>query len=62
LRDWLLDPSTSLRARLDSQLGALSRAFAATSGTSGASRVVVTVFEPGADREDVLDSIRASLA
>jgi AcrR family transcriptional regulator len=61
LRQWLFDPDTDLAPQLRSHLRALTRAFAATSDEPEKARVVVTVFAPGADRDEVLDVIRASL-
>ena len=61
LRQWLFDPDTDLAPQLRSQLRALTRAFAVRSDEPEKSRVVVTLFEPGADRDEVLDAIRASL-
>lgn len=61
LRQWLFDPDTDLAPELRSQLRALTRAFSAKQDSTRKSRVVVTVFDPEADREDVLDSIRLSL-
>jgi AcrR family transcriptional regulator len=61
LRTWLFDPDTDRAPQLRSQLRALTRAFATQREGAEKSRVVVTIFEPGADRDDVLESIRASL-
>ena len=60
LRQWLFDPDTDLAPRLRSQLRSLTRAFSAEREPER-SRVVVTVFEPGVDPDDVLDAIRALL-
>jgi AcrR family transcriptional regulator len=61
LRQWLFDPDTDLAPQLRSQLRALTRAFSNPRNEAERSRVVVAVFEPGSDRDDVLESIRASL-
>ena len=61
LRQWLFDPHTDLAPLLRSQLRALTRAFGANRDEPEKARVVVTVFDPGADRDDVLDAIRSSL-
>jgi AcrR family transcriptional regulator len=60
LRQWLFDPDTDLAPQLRSELRALTRAFSRKQDAAR-SRVVVTVFDPDADRDDVLDSIRLSL-
>jgi AcrR family transcriptional regulator len=62
LRQWLFDPDTDLAPQLDSQLRALTRSFAPKRDEPRRSRVVVTVIEPGADPDAVLETIRASLA
>lgn len=62
LRQWLFDPNTDLAPQLRSQLRSLTRAFAAKRSEPEPSRVLVTVFEPGADREVILKSIGAALA
>jgi AcrR family transcriptional regulator len=61
LRQWLFDPDTDLAPMLRSQLRALTRAFATAEDEPEKARVVVTVFDPDADREAILESIRASL-
>jgi AcrR family transcriptional regulator len=61
LREWLFDPDAALGARLDGQLRALVRAFGPARQTSQAASVVVTVIEPGADPDVVLESIRSAL-
>jgi AcrR family transcriptional regulator len=61
LRQWLFDPDTDLAPELRSQLRALTRAFSGKQDSPKKARVVVTVFDPEADRDDVLDSIRLSL-
>jgi AcrR family transcriptional regulator len=61
LRQWLFDPDTDLSDRLRAQLRSLTRAFSAKQTEPEKSRVVVTVFDPGADPDEVLESIRASL-
>jgi AcrR family transcriptional regulator len=61
LRQWLFDPDTDLAPQLRTQLRALTRAFATNVEEKQIPRVVVTVFEPGADRDDVLETIRVSL-
>jgi AcrR family transcriptional regulator len=61
LRQWLFDPDTDLAPELRSQLRALTRAFAPKREDAQAARVMVTVFEPDADQNDVLDAIRSSL-
>jgi AcrR family transcriptional regulator len=61
LRQWLFDPDTDLAPQLRSQLRALTRAFATKRDESEKSRVVVTVFDHGADPDDILESIRAAL-
>ena len=61
LRQWLFDPDTDLAPRLRGQLRALTRAFAPTGIEPESSRVLVTVFDPGADHDDIIESIRASL-
>jgi AcrR family transcriptional regulator len=62
LRQWLFDPDTDLAPQLRTQLRALTRAFATTVNKQQKPRVVVTVFEPGVDRDDVLDSIRTAIS
>ena len=61
LRQWLLDPDTDLALQLRSQLRALTRAFSGKQNESNKTRVVVTIFEPGTDPDDILESVRASL-
>jgi len=61
LRQWLFDPDTDLAAKLRSQLRSLTRAFGSSRDEPKKSRIVVTVFEAGVDRDDILESIRASL-
>lgn len=61
LRQWLFDPDTDLAPQLHSQLRSLTRAFATGTDQPHKARVVVTIFDPDADREVVLDSIRAAL-
>jgi AcrR family transcriptional regulator len=61
LREWLFDPQAVLGPRLDAQLRALVRAFGPDRQTHPGSRVVVTVIEPGADADAVLESIRSVL-
>jgi AcrR family transcriptional regulator len=61
LREWLLDPDTALDARLDAQLRALTRSFSAPTTTDDRARIVVAIFEPNANRADVLESIRSAL-
>ena len=61
LRQWLFDPAADLAPELRTQLRALTRAFSANREQPEASRVLVTVFDPGTDRDDILDSIRAAL-
>jgi AcrR family transcriptional regulator len=60
LRQWLFDPDTDLAPQLRSELRALTRAFSRKQDAAK-SRVVVTVFEPDADRDDILESIGAAL-
>jgi AcrR family transcriptional regulator len=62
LRQWLFDPDTDLAPQLRTQLRALTRAFSTKVEEQQEPRVVVTVFDPGADRDDVLDSIRAAIS
>jgi AcrR family transcriptional regulator len=62
LRQWLFSPDTDLAPHLRSQLRLLTRGFASGQDVAGKARVVVTVFEPGTDPEDLLESIRASLS
>jgi hypothetical protein len=61
LRQWLFDPNTDLASQLRSQLRALTRAFATKRNEPQEPRVVVTVFDPGTEPDDILDSIRAAL-
>lgn len=61
LRQWLVAPDTDLKPQLRSQLRALTRAFAGKQNESKETRILVTVFEPGTDTEDILESIRGSL-
>jgi len=61
LRRWLFEPDTDLAPQLRLQLRELTRAFATPRGHSENSRIVVTVFEPGADPDHILEAIRASL-
>jgi AcrR family transcriptional regulator len=61
LRQWFTDPQRALGAVLDEQLRSLTRAFAPPRKGSGARRVVVTVFDADADREDILETIRGAL-
>jgi AcrR family transcriptional regulator len=61
LRQWLFDPDTDLAPQLRTQLRALTSAFATNLVEQQKPRVVVTVFEPGADHDDVLETIRVSL-
>jgi AcrR family transcriptional regulator len=61
LRRWLFDPDTDLAAELRSQLRALVQAFAPTRERLRNESVLVTVFDPGTDRDAILESIRQSL-
>jgi AcrR family transcriptional regulator len=61
LRRWLHDPETDLSADLRSQLRSLVKAFAPAKEKRRAEAVLVTVFDPDADRETILESIRESL-
>jgi AcrR family transcriptional regulator len=61
LRQWLFDPDTDLAPQLRTQLRALTRAFTTTRDEPEKPRVVVAVFEADADRDVILESIRASL-
>ena len=61
LRQWLFDPDQNLRASLDTQLRTLVRAFSSSRGRRSGPAVVVTVLDPAADREGILESIRAAL-
>jgi len=61
LRQWLFDPDQNIRASLDTQLRALVRAFSPSRGRRSGPAVVVTVLDPAADREGILESIRAAL-
>jgi AcrR family transcriptional regulator len=62
LRRWLFDPDTDLVPELRSQLRALIRSFGSRKPEPIQRRVVVTVVEPGADEEAILESVRAALA
>jgi AcrR family transcriptional regulator len=61
LRQWLFDPDTDLAPQLRTQLRALTRAFTTTRDEPEKPRVLVAVFEADADRDVILESIRASL-
>jgi AcrR family transcriptional regulator len=61
LRQWLFDPDTDLAPQLRSELRALTRAFSRKQGAAKP-RVVVTVFEPDADPDDILESIGTALS
>jgi AcrR family transcriptional regulator len=61
LREWLFDPSHDFEASLDARLRSLVRAFSPPRDKRAEGTVVVTIFDPDADREVVLDSIRAAL-
>jgi AcrR family transcriptional regulator len=61
LRQWLFDPDTDLAPQLRSELRALTRAFSRKQDAAKP-RVVVTVFEPDADPDDILESIGAALS
>jgi AcrR family transcriptional regulator len=61
LRQWLFDPDTDLAPQLRTQLRALTRAFTTTRDEPENPRVLVAVFEADADRDVILESIRASL-
>ena len=61
LRQWLFDPDTDLAAELRSQLRALTRAFSGRQDDGMKARVIVTVFEPDAHRNDILESISSAL-
>jgi AcrR family transcriptional regulator len=60
LRQWLFDPTADLAPQLRSQLRSLTRAFSNPESPEEPT-VVVSVFPPGADRDDVLDAVRAAL-
>ncbi|MDQ1545668.1 MAG: hypothetical protein QOH69_572 [Actinomycetota bacterium] len=61
LRRWLLAPAADLAPELRAQLRALVRAFAPTRDQRRREGVLVAVFDPEADRETILESIRQSL-
>lgn len=65
LRQWLRDPDTDLRGRLGRELHGWAETFRPVLYDAAANQrpraVVVTVFEPGTGRDEILEAVRAAL-
>ena len=62
LRRWLFEPDTDLAPLLRSQLRSLRRSFSPAQAAAQKATIVVTVFDPEAERDDILETIGAALS